>query len=472
MVYDFCMMRRVTTIWALLLLAASFAGCGGDDTISSSEDLAAALSAAAPGARVCLGEGLFEGTFDIPAGVELCGAGAGLTRIVGPSDLPTLTVTPGVETPTRITGVTVESSSAFAVIAIGPGDVEIEQAEISVPVTGAGIGAERLSTLSLTGVDVSGPVTAANAADIAGEMDIALAPAYGIVAVSVMTVEATSVTVGGFGHFGMLSVSSNLTMRDSAVTSNLGTGLLVHGGTADLESVGIDTALQGTRLIPPYNVVFAGNADVATTALDVAASEGYGVLQSEATATHTDLLAHDNSEAAMWVQSSGGFVVTRGTIENNALAGIVALESSGINLDTVTIGGTTERTRIVATMPVDVGDGVQLLGSTTDIVFNGLSLADNARIGVLLDLDGGIFDGIDIRSADIDGSGTQLGAVSQNGTTPPGWDANITRSALIDANDTAFAGTLETVGIVGPSDLPAVDAVLMSGIAGIVGPSD
>jgi hypothetical protein len=97
---------------------------------------------------------------------------------------------------------------------------------------------------------------------------------------------------------------------------------------------------------------------------------------------------------------------------------------------------------------------------------------NNARVGVLLDLDGGMFDGIDIRSVDVDGTGGQLGAIAQNGVIPPGWDDNVMRSPVIDANDSGFSGTLATVGIVGPSDMPAVDAVLMSGLAGIVGPSD
>jgi hypothetical protein len=164
--------------------------------------------------------------------------------------------------------------------------------------------------------------------------------------------------------------------------------------------------------------------------------------------------------------------VTNGMIRDNALAGVVALESNGIHLSSVDIEDTRHRTRIISTTPVDVGDGVQLLGSTTDITLESLGLTNNERVGVLLDLDGGVFDGIDVRSVDVDGTGEQLGAIAQGGVVPPGWDANVTRSAIVEMNDSAFSGTLETVGIVGPSDLPAVDAVLAEGLAGIVGPSD
>jgi hypothetical protein len=465
-------MRGLTITTLFLLLVGALSGCGGDGTISSSDELRSALASARAGERVCLGEGVFMGSFDVPAGVVICGAGVGATRIVGPSDLPTLRVTPGVESPTRIEGVTIESENAFGVLAIGAGDLEVEQVEVRVPERGAGIGAERLSTLMVNQVQVLGPVEVGNAGDIVGDMDITLAPAYGVVAVSVMAVEAEEMTVGGFSHFGVLSVSSNLSMTNSVIESNLGTGLLVHGGTADLSSVAIDTALQGTRLIPPYNAVFAGDTDVTSNGLEVTGSEGYGILQSEATATHADILAESNREAGIWVQSSGGMAVTNGMIRDNALAGVVALESNGIHLSSVDIEDTRHRTRIISTTPVDVGDGVQLLGSTTDITLESLGLTNNERVGVLLDLDGGVFDGIDVRSVDVDGTGEQLGAIAQGGVVPPGWDANVTRSAIVEMNDSAFSGTLETVGIVGPSDLPAVDAVLAEGLAGIVGPSD
>ncbi len=70
------------------------------------------------------------------------------------------------------------------------------------------------------------------------------------------------------------------------------------------------------------------------------------------------------------------------------------------------------------------------------------------------------------------GSGAEYGAIAQHGTVPAMWDASVTRSATLAVNDAAFSGVLDTVGIVGPSDLPAVTAVLTSGLVGIVGPSD
>lgn len=465
-------MRRILGVLLVLSLGFVVACDSGDGAVGDADSLAAALASASAGDRVCLTAGVFQGAFEVPAGVELCGAGAGLTRIVGPAGSSALRVAPGGAVPTVVRDVTVEAHGAFGVFAIGPGDVEMINSDVDVPSDGAGIGAESLTSLSLTNVNVMGPVTEVNAGSMPLEPAIDNSATYGVVAVSVMTVEASSVEVSGFAYVGVLSVSSNLTWDGGGVFSNLGTGILVHGGTADLSNAAMLAALQGSRLIPAYNAVFAGSADISTNAVDVSGGGGYGILQAEATATHDGLTASDNANAALWIQNSGGFNLTNSTLRNNATAGIVALESSGINVDQVEIAETREMTRVIGSMPVMVGDGVHLLGSTTSVVLDGLGLTNNSRVGVLFDLEGSDFGGIDIRGASIDGTADQLGAIAQNGTVPPGWDTNVTRSALIDANDTAFGGALGTVGIVGPSDLPAVNAVLASGIAGIVGPSD
>jgi len=466
-------MRQLLSVFLVLSLGLAF-GCDGDGgAIGDSESLSAALASASPGDRVCLTAGVFQGSFDVPAGVEICGAGAGLTRIVGPAGSPALRVVPGGTAPSVIRDVTVEAQGAFGVFSVGPGNLQIIDTDVDVPSYGAGIGAESLSSLTLTNVNVMGPVTEVNAGDMPLDPTIDNSANYGVVAVSVMTVEASSVEVSGFAHVGVLSVSSNLNWDGGGVFSNLGTGLLVHGGTADVSNAAILAALQGTRLVPAYNAVFAGNADITTNALEVSGGGGYGILQANgATATHDGLTASDNANAALWIQHSPGFTLSNGVITNNATAGIVALESTGINVGGTNISDTRAMTRVIGSMPVEVGDGVHLLGSTTGVVLDAVALENNTRVGVLFDLEGESFAGIDIRSATIDGTGEQLGAIAQNGTVPAGWDANVTRSTLIDDNDSAFAGALGTVGIVGPSDLPAVSAILDSGIAGIVGPSD
>ncbi|MBW2463549.1 MAG: right-handed parallel beta-helix repeat-containing protein [Deltaproteobacteria bacterium] len=443
-----------------------------EPTINDAESLTAALGAAVPGDRICLAEGVFMGAFEVPAGVELCGAGRGLTHIIGPSDRPVITATPGVGGPTRITGLTISATRSFGVISIGGGELEIMGVDVAVETTGAGIGVEGLAALRMQDVNVLGPANRVNAVDMPAEMDVTLSAAYGVVAVSVMSVEGDAVEVSGFAHFGVLTIDSNLELRDSNILMNLSTGLMVYGGTADLSGVHVDEALGGTRLIPPYNAVFAHGADVTTNALEVSAGDGYGILQSEATSTHDGLVSVGNSEAAIWVQDSGGLSLTNSTITDNRLAGIVAVATSDLSVVNVEIARTLPRTRIFDRTPVMVGDGIQLLGSTTGISLERLTLSDNTRVGVLFDLEGADFSGIDIASVTVDGTGAELGAIAQDGTIPAGWDANVTRSPLIDANDSAFAGALQTVGIVGPSDLPAVDAIAMSGIAGIVGPSD
>ncbi len=462
---------RLIPVSLLAVSLALLAGCSGDGSVGSAEELTAALGSASAGDTIRLTAGEFRGSFDVPAGVTLSGEGVGATRIIGPSDMHALSLAPGATVATRVENLSVDASGEFGVVAIGSGEVAIENAEVRVPTNGAGIGVESLSALRLSNVQVTGPVTEANADGMPLEPTIADSATYGVVAVSVMTFEANDVTVGGFAYVGVLTVSTNVTWNDGSVMSNLGTGLLIHGGTAELNNAQIDTALQGTRLIPAYNAVFAGNADVTTNGIELSNGGGYGILQSEATATHNDLVALDNSNAALWVQNSTGFSLTNGMLSGNGMAGVVALESSEISVSQSDIDSTQLMTRIVGTMPVMVGDGVHLLGSTTNITLDQLGLTDNSRVGVLFDLEGADFSGIDVVSVDVSGGG-EYGAIAQDGTIPADWDANVTRDAVLEASDSAFSGTLQTVGIVGPSDMPAVNAVLASGIAGIVGPSD
>ncbi len=325
--------------------------------------------------------------FDVPAGVTLCGAGAGATRIVGPSDLPTLTLAPGTaETPTVVTGLTAESVGDLAIRAVGAGYVEVSDAAVAVPTNGAGIGAESLTSVAIRSVTVTGPVNAGNADAMPLTPSITDSATHGMTFVGVSTVIVEESTVTGFAYVGVLSVNSGMTWRGGAITSTLGTNLLVYGGTATIEAANLEEALQGTRLIPAYDAVLAGGADVSTNGVDVSNSGGYGILQSEATATHVGLSAMSNRSAALWVQNSGGFSLSDSNLDDNGMAGVVAYASTDVNLADVVIDGTRSMTRIFGTMPVEVGDGVQLVGSTTNVSLARLGLGDNARVGLLVDL--------------------------------------------------------------------------------------
>lgn len=410
-----------------LVLTACLVGCSGGGTISTPEDLQGVLASATAGERVCLPEGIFEGSFDVPAGVVLCGAGVGLTRLVGPPGQPTLRLTPGDATrPTTVTTLSVQSNGDYGIRAVGPGDVNLVDLEVIVPTAGAGIGVESLTALRLRNVDVRGPVTPVSAGLACAEADISVVPTHGVVAVLVESVEGSEVDISGFSHAGMLAVSSGLALTDSYMTANFKAGLVVFGGTADLRNVTIGAAREGA--------IFAGGADVNTSNLSVSGSETVGILQSQATVTHTDLLAEANAEGALLVQNSGGFAVTNGVVRNNGLTGIAALSSSGVSLVRAEITNTT------------LGDGIELLGSTTGVTLERVGLSDNARVGILFDLEGESFDGTGIQSIDIAGTGTQLGAIALNGDIVPGWDANIRRSDIVADNDSAFTGTLRAFG--------------------------
>jgi hypothetical protein len=182
--------------------------------------------------------------------------------------------------------------------------------------------------------------------------------------------------------------------------------------------------------------------------------------------------SRDNSSAGIWIQDSAGIRVANSVLEGNALAGIAAVDSSDVEIESVDVRGTRPMTRLVDGRTVDVGDGVHLLRATTDVRLSDSLLENNARVGLLLDVDSAGFDTVILRNIRIAGEAEQLGAVAQGGAVPTDWDQDIERLGAVVDNDQAFTGMLDTIGIVGPSDLPAVESLSTGGIAGIVGPSD
>jgi hypothetical protein len=98
-----------------------------------------------------------------------------------------------------------------------------------------------------------------------------------------------------------------------------------------------------------------------------------------------------------------------------------------------------------------------------------LSLTENERIGVLLELGGAMLDpgvmaGVSITAT----SSSALGVVAQGGAATAGWDDDVTRGGTTSANDAAHTGDLSTVGIVGPCFMPPVDLEIQ-GLDALVG---
>lgn len=460
---------------SLLLLAASLllGACtqGGDDAPASCDpgELQAALEGAGAGDTVRIGTCRVTASITVPAGVTLEGAGVGESILVGAQGEIPLTVEPAAAG-TFVRNLRVESNGPAGIVVEGAGAATIEHVEIASS-RGIGLGVEGLDALTLTNVSLRGPVDAANASSYLPPVSAEEVATHGLVLVGVGTATLADVESSGYAQFGALIVDSTITWAGGGTPANLGTGLMTWGGAATLTSLDLSGTFQGLQLVPAYGGVFAGGADVDTTSLRVSDGEGYGLLHSEATARHIDLTARNNGLAAVWLQNCSAFELSGAGsgLVGNGLAGIVAVDSSGVTLRHAHVDATVTRTAIVAeTGSVEVGDGIQLVGTTRNVTLEDLTLSGNARVGILVDLAGAAADGFSLNRVSVDGSDEALGAIVQGGTLDAGWDDGVTRQGATAVNDAAFADELGVVGIVGPSDIPAATAVADQGLAALL----
>jgi hypothetical protein len=474
--------NRSKTLLVSALVVWGAAACSNEPARPAADRLTAALADAEPGDRIRIGAGTVTGSFRIPPGVTLEGQGEGETFVVAPAgqDEPAVVLEPGsADEATTVRGLTVASDAGYAVTAAGDGagtgNVQLENVEVRVQL-GLGIGIQDVERAALTNVRVQGPISL-EAPNGPSNATPANSASHGIVLVRVQDAQLAEVTANGFALFGALFVDSTTTWSGGAASENMGTGTMVHGGAADLNNVEFCDELQGVRLLPAFGAVFTAGADVASEALNTCNTEGVGLFHADASGRHTDIAATGNAEAAMWVQDSTDFELRgAGTmVADNGLAGVIAVNSSGLLLRDGEIRSTELAPRVLAEAGlIEVGDGVQLVGSTDDVVLNGLRLTENARVGMLLDLEGDSTTGITFEQVTVDGSGEQLGVIGQDGELRPGWDQGVARMGATLTNDVDFTGTLDVVMAVSPTDYPTADEVATGGLEvfGAVSPTD
>lgn len=449
-------MRR----FELSIVAALSAACG-QSAVCTSPALEAALAGAASGDTVEVGSCRIEGNFTVPAGVTLAGLEESASVISG-STGAIVTLSEGA----TLASITVESAGAAGVLAAA--SATVRQATVRAS-KGVGIGVDRAPAVTLESVEILGPVTAANAAGVPGEPAALDTATHGLVIAGVADATLKAVQISGFASFGALLAGSTTRWTDGGVTDTLGTALMVEGGAANLDGLTLCRMLQGVRLIPPYGAVFSAKANVQTMRVEVCDSEGFGLLHDDSVAKHTDLAGVDNSAAAVWLQNVTGFEMT-GSLERNGFAGLVAVRSSGLTIRDTRVSQTRKRVRIFdQRMTVEVGDGLQLVGTSQNVKLERVSASGNERVGVLFDLEGAVMEAGSVAGLELkDTPSDALGIISQNGTTPMGWDDAVQRDPIALANDSAFAATLTIVGVVGPCH-PAITNFGTAGIGALLG---
>ncbi len=448
--------------WVLAWLAGPLAlGCGGP--ICAAPELEAALRDAPAGSTVSVGACRIEGRFTVARGVTLEGQGSLQSTIAGPG---TVLVVEG--DGASIEGLRIEHGSGHGVVAIDAAALTLRDVAVHSPTVGrAAVGLVRVGDVVLEDVTITGPVTAANATEVPAMPDETNTALYGLLLVDV-SARLERVTVSGFALAGAAWANSDVAWVDGSASTNLGLGVWMNGGTAHLGRVAITDTLRGFRGDPTFGL--AVGSDTALTTVDVElarAQGGFGMFQDGGGSMHTNLEASENAAGGILVQRTTEFTLTGADVHDNDFAGVLAIEAGGLVVDTSAITATRLVSRVISGFePIEIGDGIQLVRPTSGTVVRATTLTGNERAGLLLDLGGGDTSTVSIETVGVDAAGAAFGAVAQNGTVAPGWDAGITRSGAAAANDAAFAGGLAVTGIVAPTDLTA------SGLEGIVAPTD
>lgn len=428
-------------------------------------ELQAMLDRAVAGEIVLLGACTVSGPLVVPAGVELRGRGED-TVLDGASG-QAVRLEPGT-TSTALSNLVVRSRGCAAVVAQGLGQARIEDVRI---VAERGVGVALETQAELTNVALEGALTATSIEDTApmlppyacGSGDLAT---HGLVLVDS---EATlvNVSVSGFAAFGALSIRSNLIWRGGGVRTNLGAGLEVVGGTADLEDLALDDTHNGVGAIEAYSAIFVGPATVTSVGLEVTGSRSYGLFHAgEVDASHSDFIVSDNVFAGVWAQDGASIGLLRGTLERNGFAAVAAFDSPALGMDAVLVADTTESAALFGLRTVRAADGLHLVRSAASL--RETTFSNNGRVGMLVDLGGGSTDELMLAGLVADGAGAALGVVAQNGMVVPGWDVDVDRQGATAANDLALAEVLDIAEAVGPPCLPALGGIDASGLAGLV----
>ncbi len=440
-----------------------------DAPIITSDQLRDALDDAEAGDVIAVETGTFQGPFTVPAGVTLEGAGIGETRIVAPAAPAALNVEPG-DPATIVRGLTVAGLEGYAVAAVGEGRVRLEDVEVTVPERGAGIGAQDLTGLELARVTLTGPITLESAETLPDEPATDAYATHGIVLFGVADASLEEVTLSGFAVSGMLLAGSTTRVTGSAVENTAGAGVIAIGGATTLSDVAITGIFPGTSVYPAFGILARDEAILETSATSIADNDGFGIVQLLGSATHADLEISRNAEGGMWLQEVAGLDATATLAEGNGMAAIVVHASTGVTFSGLEVRDTVEIVRAEGARELMVGDGMQIIHSLTDLTVEDATFENCGRVALLLEALTPDLSTCRLAEITVESTGEQLGAVMQ-GASAPGWDDGIVRAGDAVANDEAFAGTLDIVGVVTPTDLPLSELDPTS-ILGVVTPTD
>lgn len=466
----------MSTRAVVLVCLFAFMGCSGPaKPACDAADLTMQLSRALPHAVVYVGACEVTGSFTVPVGVTLTGVDRA-TSIVHGTTGAALTLEVGDGVRTMVEDLTVRSDGAAAITVVGTGAATttstVELDRVTVHAThGYGIGAQSVGTFTATDVALSGPIaTPAQAAALVAPISPSTTATHGLVLDDVPAATLTSVTTNGFAQFGALFLgTTTVQWHTGNASQNVGTGIMVDGATATLDTVD----LLGTYAGPPpgtaYGAVVKNDGALSTLHVNASNNEGFALMQDRGTGDHESFIARSNAFAAVWLEEGATSFHIHGAgtdIGGNGFAGIVGVVSSHVTIEDAHIYGT----RMGTLGALNIGDGIHLSGAVDQVTLRNLRVENNARAEILVDAGDPthVVSSLTFSGVTVNGTAMQLGCIDQNGMFSGTWDAGVTRMGTTVANDLGFDGHhLDAVGVIGPMMLPNADAIATGGLAAI-----
>jgi hypothetical protein len=445
---------------ALALACVSLAACGPGG-ICDPASLEDELAAAEPGDTIELGECVIAGSFEVPAGVIVRGLGAGAT-IESASGSPALTLDASSGSVTRFENLFIRNASHAALVAIGPGCLELEDVHIDVE-TGIGIGAHGLECFRATRLEVYGIVTEANAPSFGMIASPGTASTYGLVLLTIAEVALTDVTTSGFAEGGIaLRDAPEVALENVFVSGNRHAGLVARSSAIVWRGGGASDTWTGD--LSSSAAVSIVDGSIESFDLVIADGQGSGIVGAGPSVhVHSRLSIREMATEGIALED-GTLELHAATIENTTLAGIAIGDLTRVLVDegTVVRGTRIGRVLVGKLGTIDVGDGIQIarreiVAPDFDVHLEGVTLDENGRAGLLIEGAGASLEGVTLTDVTARASGAAFGVIAQNVAEPrpASWDAEVAREGTASTNDGGFTGELGVLQVQMPPQLPA-----------------
>jgi hypothetical protein len=437
---------------AALTITLFTMACTQDKGLCDAEAISSALYGAIRGDTVKIGVCQVTGNFTVPEGVTLEGSGIEMSYLISEGQAPVVTLEPTSGAPiSSVRGLTIDSTGSAGLLAEGRGQVAIASVRVR-SAYGIGIGIEGVDQAHLTDSQVLGPVTDRNLEDIPPVVSPSVIATHGLVLVRVNDADLAGLDVSGFASMGVVFVQGTTSWFQGSSSANRGTGLIVHGGAADLRDLVLCGGVVGLSMMPVYGAVFAEGAQVTTESMTVCQNQGFGLLHDSSDAVHAGLDVTGNRDVAIWGQNEGTTIdLSDFNLIDNGLGGLVLHHTGRVQAN----GGAIEETRLGSKMlgeegSIEVGDGVQVVRPANQVRLNDLALSNNGRVGLLLQLEGATPADLTLEGITVTGAEAQFGALAQGdqAAIPAAWDDEVQRSEELATRDRAQEETGDELDVV------------------------